>query len=214
MAKAAAPIKFQGPDAAINSRIRNYIFLNVLLILAGLVLFNMLGLIDLRKVILPLLSRTPAFNKVLNVGAEDPYLLSRAERSKEVYTLRVLEDSLKEKEKTLKVKETSLKTLEDKLAADRDEIELLRKDFEDKKNAYNNYKKNIGQQAVYIEGMRPEDAVARLQEMDDMTIVDIFREMESRAQAEGRTSTVSYLLSLFNPKRASVLQKKMLHMDE
>jgi flagellar protein FlbB len=214
MAKAAAPMKIQGPDAAINSKIKNYIFLNVLLILAGLVLFNMLGLIDLRKVFLPLLSRTPAFNKVLNAGAEDPYLLSKAERTKEVYTLRVLEDSLKEKEKTLKEKETSLKTLEDKLASDRDEIELLRKDFEDKKNAYNNYKKNIGQQAVYIEGMRPEDAVARLQEMDDMTVVDIFREMETRAQAEGRTSTVSYLLSLFNPKRASVLQKKMLHMDE
>jgi hypothetical protein len=37
--------------------------------------------------------------------------------------------------------------------------------------------------------------------------------MERRAQTEGRTSIVSYLLSLMEPKRASIIQKKMMRLE-
>jgi hypothetical protein len=50
--------------------------------------------------------------------------------------------------------------------------------------------------------------------MDDMTVIDILREMEKQSQIEGTQSLVSYLLSLMDPKRASVIQKKMLNMDQ
>ena len=48
-------------------------------------------------------------------------------------------------------------------------------------------------------------------EMDDFTIIDIFREMERRATQEGSVSMVSRLLSLLPADRASTIQRKMLY---
>jgi flagellar motility protein MotE (MotC chaperone) len=202
------------PDAALDAKIRNYIVLNLLGLLVVVIVLDMVGVISLKKAFYPVLAGTPGLNRMIPQNLEDPYLLSQAERKKEVYSLRVLEDNLKKKEQELKERETMLKSTEDKLSQDRDQIEMLRKDFEDKKNEYKNYQKNIAQQAEYIESMRPEDAVDRLQQMDDMTVIDILREVERKAKVEGRTSVVSYLLTKFEPKRASIIQKKMLNMDE
>jgi flagellar protein FlbB len=201
-------------DAELNKRIRNFVLLNLAGIMVALALLDSVGVLNLRKYLLPVTSRIPGLGNVALVNVEDPYLLSREERKKEQYTLKVLEENLKKKEEELRIKEIELKTTESRLADERDAVMALRKDFEDKKREYQDYKKNIIQQAKYITAMRPQDSVKRLELMDDMTVIDILREMEKMADQEGQQSTVSYLLSLMDPKRSSVIQRKMLAMQQ
>ncbi|GEM_PF-426380 len=201
-------------DAELNKRIRNFVLMNLVGIMVALALLDSVGVINVRRLLMPVTSHIPGLGKTAVVNAEDPFLLSREERKKEQYTLQVLENNLKKKEEELKIKEIELKTAESRLADERDALVAMRKDFEVKKNEYSDYRKNIIQQAKYIESMRPKDSVARLEEMDDMTVIDILREMEKQSGMEGRQSIVSYILSLMDPKRSSVIQKKMLNMQE
>ena len=69
--------------------------------------------------------------------------------------------------------------------------------------------RNINQIAIYMNGMRPENAVANLLEMDDQDIIDVLRATEEIATREGKTSLVSYWFSLMPPTRAAQIQRKM-----
>ena len=201
-------------NAELNKRIRSFVMLNLAGIIIILALLDSVGAINIKRILVPILANIPGAGNVAVANVEDPYLLSREERKKEHYTLKVLEENLKKKEEELKIRDTELKTTESRLADERDSLEAMRKDFDAKKNEYQNVKKNIVQQAKYFASMRPEDSVARLQAMDDMTVIDILREMEKQSQIEGTQSLVSYLLSLMDPKRSSVIQKKMLNMEQ
>jgi len=198
----------------LNRKLRLYVILNIGLVVIALLLLDTFGLLNLKRVFMPLMSSVPVLNRLVPQNVEDPYLLSREERKKEQYTLKVWEDNLKAKQQEIDSRSEELSSLEQKLTDEKDEIKMMVKAFQDQKNEYNNYKKNVVQQARYIESMRPEDAVVRLQEMDDLTVIDILREIETAAQREGRTSIVSYLLSLIEPKRASRIQRKMLNMED
>lgn len=70
-------------------------------------------------------------------------------------------------------------------------------------------KANILQIAKYMNGMRPERAVANLLEMDDQDIIDVLRAAESIAKSEGAQSSVSFWFSLMPPARAAEIQRKM-----
>ena len=197
----------------LNRKLRNYLFLNVALVVSGLLLLDVLGLINLQRAVYPVLRGVPGLGAAVPRNLDDPFLLSREERKKEKYTLQMLEEKLKKKEGELARKEQELKTESDKLVLLKDEIEMMRKDYAEQKKKDSDYKKNIALQASYIESMRPEDAVDRLAEMDDFTVIDIFREMERRATQEGNVSLVSRLLTLFPPARASTIQRKMLYAE-
>jgi hypothetical protein len=201
-------------NAELNKRIRNFVMLNLAGLVIVLALLDSVGVINVKRFLVPVMAYIPGAGKGAVSNVEDPYLLSREERKKEHYTLKVLEENLKKKEEELKIRDTELKTMESRLADERDSLEALRKDFDNKKNEYKDFKKNIVQQAKYFAAMRPQDSVERLQAMDDMTVIDILREMEKQSQIEGTQSLVSYLLSLMDPKRSSVIQKKMLNMEQ
>jgi len=198
----------------INRKLRLYVVLNIGLVIVLVLLLDTFGIINLKRVFLPLMAQAPVLNRIVPGNVEDPYLLSREERKKEQYTLKVWEDNLRKKQSEIDTKSEEIATAEQKIESDRDEIRMMVKAFDDQKKEYNNYQKNVVQQARYVESMRPEDAVARLAEMDDLTVIDILREIERSALQEGRTSIVSYLLSLFEPKRASRIQRKMLNLEE
>jgi flagellar protein FlbB len=69
--------------------------------------------------------------------------------------------------------------------------------------------RNIEQNARYLTGMPPDNAVAIIAAMSDQDAIDVFRKTEEIAQAEGTTSIVSYWLSLMPSDRAAELQRKM-----
>ena len=195
-------------------KIRQYIFIDILLIIIAIFLFDTLGFINIKEIVTPIVSSIPGLDKINSGNVEDPYLLSREEHKKESYTLKIREEKLKQKEEDLKVKESELMSKIESLKSEKEDLKKEKENLKLQRNEYNDYKKNIAKQAEYIESMRPEDSVARLKEMDDLTVIDIFREMDNRAKQEGRQSIVSYLLSLLDPKRSAIIQKKMLLNEE
>jgi flagellar protein FlbB len=70
--------------------------------------------------------------------------------------------------------------------------------------------RNIDQNARYLNGMPPADAVAIIATMDDQDAIDVFRKLEEIAAAEGTNSIVSYWISLLpDRQRAASLLRKM-----
>jgi flagellar protein FlbB len=72
-----------------------------------------------------------------------------------------------------------------------------------------NKDRNVEQNARYLNGMPPQNAVNIIAALDDQDAIDVLRKTEEIAQAEGTTSIVSFWLSLMEPARAAELQRKM-----
>lgn len=205
--------KARSESAELDRKIRTYLALNVALVVVGLFLFDLLGVLDVRSLLMPAMARVPGVGRAVQANVEDPRLLEREESKKERYALATWEERLAERQKVLEAKEAELRSLEEMLEARREEVRLMVREFERSRDEYRDYRKNVVQQAAYVEAMPPKEAVARLQEMDDLTVIDILREVERRAQAEGRQSIVPFLLSLMPPKRASAIQRKMMRLE-
>ena len=116
----------------------------------------------------------------------------------------------------LEKREVDVQTVEKKNEQIAQEIENREKSLEEREKTFNNEKKkyddkevNIVQIAANLEGMQPKNAVDILQNMDDQLIIDVLRKVEERAVANGTSSMVAYWLSLMEPQRAAVIQRKM-----
>ncbi|MDR1868891.1 MAG: flagellar protein FlbB [Treponema sp.] len=72
-----------------------------------------------------------------------------------------------------------------------------------------NKNRNVEQNARYLTGMPPQNAVGIIAALDDQDAIDVLRKTEEIAQAEGTTSVVAYWFSLMDPARAAELQRKM-----
>ena len=72
-----------------------------------------------------------------------------------------------------------------------------------------NKDRNVEQNARYLTGMPPQNAVGIIAALDDQDAIDVLRKTEEIAQAEGTTSIVSFWFSLMDPARAAELQRKM-----
>jgi flagellar protein FlbB len=72
-----------------------------------------------------------------------------------------------------------------------------------------NKDRNVEQNARYLTGMPPQNAVGIIAALDDQDAIDVLRKTEEIARAEGTTSVVAYWFSLMDPVRAAELQRKM-----
>ncbi|GHV91515.1 flagellar protein FlbB [Spirochaetia bacterium] len=96
------------------------------------------------------------------------------------------------------------------------ELEERQKALDERENSFNalvreteTKDRNVDQNARYLTGMNPDQAVGILAAMDDQDVIDVFRKTEEIAQAEGAASLVSVWLSRLPPARAAELQRKM-----
>jgi flagellar protein FlbB len=103
------------------------------------------------------------------------------------------------------------------------EIEQMAQELEDRQKALDerenslraqaldaeNKDRNVEQNARYLTGMPPQNAVNIIAALDDQDAIDVLRKTEEIAQAEGTTSIVSFWFSLMEPARAAELQRKM-----
>jgi flagellar protein FlbB len=96
------------------------------------------------------------------------------------------------------------------------ELEERQKALDERENSFNalvreteTKERNVEQNARYLNGMNPDQAVGILAAMDDQDVIDVFRKTEEIAQAEGTASIVSVWLSRLPPARAAELQRKM-----
>ncbi len=187
------------------------ILLIVLLIFGGLLWFDYLGLVHTRPLFAPIYSlfglKTPSGVTDLEDGAlanldDDRY-------EKRLRSLEIRSQELDKLKETLAAQEKEYKQISEELDERRNAIEEKEKNFNQMLIETDDRKANIIQIAKYMNGMRPENAVANLLEMDDQDIIEVLRAAENMAKNEGKVSLVAYWFSLMPPVRAAEIQRKM-----
>ncbi|MDR2482117.1 MAG: flagellar protein FlbB, partial [Treponema sp.] len=192
-------------------RIIVLLLLIIVMAFGGIVWFDYLNVIDAKTVLAPLYRLIGLEGRSQpKVPEGEEYLSLDAERLAvrlEALELRTLEMDKQEQE----------------MQNRRGEIEQMAQELEERQTALDEREKsfnalseqaeirsrNVEQNARYLNGMPPENAVGIIAAMDDQDAIDVLRKTEEIAQAEGSASIVSYWLSLLPPERAAELQRKM-----
>jgi flagellar protein FlbB len=175
----------------------------------GLVWFDYLNVIDAKTLLAPLYTLFKKDGRTLPSSTDEPFSLDR-ER------LLVREEALNLQKLDLDKKEQDITSRLAELEQMRQEVEERQKALDDRENSINalilateDKSRNVEQNARYLAGMPPANAVGILAALDDQDAIDVLRKTEEIAQAEGTASIVSYWLSLMAPERAAELQRKM-----
>jgi len=189
------------------------LLLVVILAAGGLVWFDYLNVIDAKSLLAPIYKYIPfipgegrsqpktAGDEILDLDAERFAVLLEA------HELRAMEMDVRQKEldsrygqieqmaQELEERTNALDEREKSLIADRLDTE--------------NKDRNVEQNARYLTGMPPQNAVGIIAALDDQDAIDVIRKTEEIAKAEGTNSIVSFWFSLMEPARAAELQRKM-----
>ena len=185
------------------------IILIVVLIVGGLLWVDFLGLIDAREALAPVL-------KILRLDVPEPveqpddlYLLDKERLGKQQEALDIFEASLVAREEGILIREAELEELTSQLEEKQKSNEEKEKSLNEALKSYDNKRANLEQNAAYLEGMPPQNAVSIMLEMDDTELVDLLRTSERLAAASGKASLVAFWLSLMPAERAAEIQSKM-----
>mgnify|MGYP001097243387 FL=1 len=181
----------------------------VVMALAAVVWFDYLGLVDARGVLAPLWRLAGIGQRTGVTAADDPNLLDKERLLKDQEALVLRTEDLERHRQELAAETANLTQFAEQLAEREQAVEAREKAFIERVNTFENRRVNLAQNAGYLVGMRPQDAVARLAAMDDQDVIDIFRITEEEAAKAGESSLVAYWLSLMDPQRAAVLMRKM-----
>jgi flagellar protein FlbB len=185
-----------------------------LLILAlaggGVVWFDYLNVIDAKTLLAPLYRFIGREGRTQKAVTEDTVISLDAER------LAIRLEALELREMELDKQETDIKSRQGEIEQMAQELEERQKAMDERERSLTalaqeaeDKSRNIEQNARYLNGMPPQNAVDILAQMDDQLAIDILRKTEEIAVAEGTASIVSYWFSLMPPERAAELQRKM-----
>lgn len=142
------------------------------------------------------------------VNADDQFLLERERLAKQEQAVTRLQEDLDRRERGIAFQEEQLQTQEQELLAYETQIEEREKGLISEQNRYENEKAVLSENIEQLNAMRPEDAVAILEEYDDQLLVDTFQVAREISDEQGGVSLVSLWLSLLPPERASAVQRK------
>ena len=181
----------------------------VVLALAGVVWFDYLGLIDARDALTPIWRLAGLRQRAGAIADDDPNLLDKERLAKEQEALDLRAEDLERARQALAAETANLSQIAEQLAEREQAVEAREKALSERVNTFENRRVNLAQNAGYLVGMRPQEAVARLAVMEDQDVIDIFRITEEEAAKAGESSLVAYWLSLMDPQRAAVLMRKM-----
>ena len=155
----------------------------IALVLGGLFWFDFLGLIDAKALFAPAVRLAGRVVRTrTQVDIDSPTLLDDERFAKQFEAIDVLRQELTERERLALEQEAVL------LAQAR-EIEDRQKNIEEQQNSFNslreqyeNRRANIEQNARYLSGMPPADAVDILAALDDQTAIETLRAVEELAK--------------------------------
>ena len=185
------------------------IILIFVLIVGGLLWVDFLGLIDARERLNPVLTALRIRTPEPVEQPDDLYLLDRERLDKQQEALEILEADLTAREENIALREAELEELGSQLEEKQKSIEEKEKSLNEALKSYDNKRANLEQNARYLEGMPPENAVSIMLELEDTELVDVLRTSERLAQSDGKASLVAFWLSLMPPSRAAEIQSKM-----
>lgn len=190
-------------------RILALLMLIAILVLGGLLWFDYLGITDTRQLLKPVLSLVGIESPQKVANLEDSALLERQRFEKRSSELELWEQELERREQKIESREAELDQMLEDLKEREEALKNREKSFNERANMYENRKANLEQNAEYLIGMPPEDAVNILKEMDDQDVIDTMRTAQRLAEEAGEVSIVSYWLSLMPSERAATIQRKM-----
>ena len=197
---------------SLNKLFRVFLMLIIVLLLAfgGLFWFDFLGIVDARIVLSPLRNLIGLNEQYRPSEIQDPLLLDRERLASREEALMKLRDEIKLAEENMLVRETEL---EQKLAILSEKEKSLaeqEKLFNKSRLGYEDRRVKLEQNARYLVGMPPDNAVEILLEMEDYDIIELFIVAEQLAEEEGSASLVSFWLSKMPAARAAELQRKFV----
>ncbi|MBR6079491.1 MAG: flagellar protein FlbB [Treponema sp.] len=189
------------------------IILIIILVLAGLLWFDYLGIIQMKKFFSPVYKlfglqpqTTTADSSPNDLSEED---LDNARFAKRLEALDIRTEELDKRESDIQTGEENNAQVAQELEEQKKAQEEREKTFNSQVRMYDDRKVNIEQIVQNLNGMQPVKAVAILEEMDDQDIIDVLRQAEVDAASAGTSSMGSYWLSLMKPDRAAEIQRKM-----
>ncbi|MFZ4617826.1 MAG: periplasmic-type flagellar collar protein FlbB [Rectinemataceae bacterium] len=191
-------------------RVALLLILIIALVAGGLVWFDWLGLVNAKSVLGPAYRLVGIqARKGSTIPVTSPTLLDEERFAKRLESLTIRSEELDKRESELVKAESGsgqkVQELEDRVRA----LDDREKSFNETVKQYDDRKANVAQNAVYLTGMPPAKAVEILKALDDQSVIDLFRAVESQAKAAGTPSIVPYWLSLMPPIRSADIQRKM-----
>jgi flagellar protein FlbB len=186
------------------------ILLIVALAAGGVVWFDYLGLIDAKGLLGPAYRSIgiPA-KKAPAIPADSPALLDEERFGKRLESLTIRSEELDKREGDIAKSESVVGQKAQELEERAKALDDREKSFNETLKQYDDRKANVVQNAAYLTSMPPAKAVEILQSLDDQSVIDIFRAVETQAKAAGSNSIVPYWLSLMPPIRSADIQRKM-----
>jgi flagellar protein FlbB len=187
------------------------LFLLIVVIAAGgLVWFDYLGLIDLKDTLGPIYRGLGVATRGrAAIPADAPALLEEERMAKRMEALQIRGEELDKRESDIAKVDAGVQQKVQELEDRGKALDDREKSFNEKVKQYDNRKVNIDQNAKYLVGMPPRNAVDVLVGMDDQLLIDTLRSVEEQAKAAGTDSVVAYWLSLMPADRSATIQRKM-----
>jgi len=189
------------------------LLLIIILSVGGIIWFDFLNVIDAKTVLAPVYKFIPFLP---GAGRSQPKLDADEDINLDAERLAIRLEQLQLRNMELDVRQMDLNTEQEKIAQMAQELEEQRKAVEDIQDSLRaqardaeDKDRNVEQNARYLTGMPPQNAVNIIAGLDDQDAIDVLRKTEEIAQAEGTTSVVAYWFSLMDPARAAELQRKM-----
>jgi flagellar protein FlbB len=174
-----------------------------------LVWFDFLGVIDLRGVLSPVYSLFGAPGRGGQLPSDSPTLLEDERYRKRLEEIALFREELATQEGDMLSRRMALAKTEQELEEKEKSLDEREKSLSQSMLEVENREANVERIAANLTGMRPEQAVKILLEMDDQLVIDVLRAVEARAAADGKPSIVPYWLYLMPPDRSATIQRKM-----
>ncbi|HMV76464.1 MAG TPA: flagellar protein FlbB [Leptospiraceae bacterium] len=194
-----------------NDRVRAFylILLIIFLLAIGFFVFDYYKLIDADE-IFPFLAKKPA---AVSWDQESPTEVEKLEIEK-------AKERISEESSEIEKLRNELQAEREKLDAEKVKLEEAKQGIKEKERQMQMKEKEDANRlsklralAGKISNMPPKSAVELLVNWPDQDIIDVFKQMDRDAEEEGKASITNYLLTLFDPKRRSVITNKWLDSE-
>lgn len=182
----------------------------VVMAAAGLIWFDVLGVIESRNIFTPVLNQIGIQANAPAIDINRPNLL-------EEERLKKMQEEIDLQRRDLEVTQAQLAAREQEITQTQEALTEKEKSVAEVENSLNQRLKeiddkdrNLREQSAYFNSMAPEVAVAVFQNMEDQDVIDIFRTTETIATEQGRASLVSTWMALLPQERAAAISRKMI----
>ena len=182
----------------------------IAILIGGLFWFDYLGVLDVKSLFSPALKLAGVPVRTGEaLPSDSPTLLEDERLAKQLASIEAMRQELVEQQRASEARGAELEAMAQELEERARMLTERENSFNQSLQRYDNRKANVEQNARYLTGMPPADAVKILVAMDDQTVIDILRAVEELAASSGEASVVGFWLSLLPAERSAGIQRKM-----